>query len=65
MAMLQEDAEAYVVNDNRPEVDADQIRAWGEDPNEHPDLKLEYNEIRRQGRSHDGFEGIPDKIGQA
>ena len=53
MAMLQDDAEAYVANDNRPEVDADQIRAWGEDPNEHPDLNLEYNEIRRQGRSHD------------
>ena len=53
MAMLQEDADAYVANDNRPEVDADQIRAWGEDPNEHPDLNLEYNEIRRQGRSHD------------
>ena len=53
MAMLQEDADAYVANDNRPEVDVDQIRAWGEDPNEHPDLNLEYNEIRRQGRSHD------------
>jgi len=53
MAMLQADAEAYVANDNRPEVDAAQILAWGGDPIEHPDLNLTYPEIRRQGRSHD------------
>ncbi|MFZ9114549.1 MAG: reverse transcriptase domain-containing protein, partial [bacterium] len=53
MAILQEEADAYVADDDRPEIDVEQLRLWGEDPDQHPALNLEYENIRRQGRSHE------------
>jgi hypothetical protein len=49
MATLQEDADAYVAHDDRPEIDVEQLRLWGQDPNQHPALNLQYEDIRRQG----------------